>query len=176
MTGTTAAHLPGHAKLVELKELGDAHAVYKILSACSGSCKMMYAMRTTLPEWASPVLQDFDATVRETLEATLGSAIDDESWQQAQLSTSSGGLGLRSSNSHATAAFLASSTCSAELCQKIDPDFTWDDSGLGVVAGQYNARVPATKWVTVDQPPAEGEGGLKQSDLSEALEKLSLPT
>ena len=127
--------LPAQAKLAELKELGDAHTAYKILSACLGSCKMMYAMRTTRPEWASTVLQDFDATIRETIESTLGSAIDDESWQQAQLSTASGGLGLRSANTHAAAAFLASSTCSVELCRKIDPDFTWDDAGLRAVAG-----------------------------------------
>ena len=162
---------PSLEKLAELKELGDAHAAYKILSTCMSSCKMMYAMRTTRPEWAGPVLQDFDAVIRETLESTLGSAIDEASWQQAQLSAASGGLGLRSSTVHAPAAFLASSTCSFELCQKIDPDFTWDDVGLGAVAGQYNARVPAAKWVTVDQAPAEGVGGLKQSDLSEALEE-----
>ena len=42
--------LPAQAKLAELKELGDAHAAYKILSSCLGSCKMMYAMRTTRPE------------------------------------------------------------------------------------------------------------------------------
>ena len=30
---------------------------------------------------------------------------------------------------------------------------------------------PATKWVAVDHPPAESEGGLKPSDLSEALEE-----
>ena len=41
---------PARDKLEELKELGDAHAAYKILSACLGSCKMMYAMRTTQPE------------------------------------------------------------------------------------------------------------------------------
>ena len=110
--------IPAQAKLTELRDLGDAHAAYKILSTCLGSCKMMYAMRTIRPEWASTVLLDFDATIRETLESTLGSAIDDESWQQAQLSTASGGLGLRSANTHATAAFLAGSTCSAELCQQ----------------------------------------------------------
>ena len=67
---------------MKLKELGDAPATYNILSACLGSCKMMYAMRTTLPEWASPVLQDFDATIRETIEATLGSAIGHEARHQ----------------------------------------------------------------------------------------------
>lgn len=71
--------LLAQAKLAELEELGDAHAAYKILSACLGSCKMLYAMRTTRPKWASLVLQDFDAAVLETLEATFGSAIDDVS-------------------------------------------------------------------------------------------------
>ena len=31
--------------------------------------------------------------------------------------------------------------------------------------------MPASKKVAVNQPPAQGEGGLKQSDLSEALEE-----
>ena len=162
---------PCKDKLEELKELGDAHAAHKILSACLGSCKMMYAMRTTRPEWASPVLQDFDSILRETLESTLGTQIDDESWQQTQLSTAAGGLGLRSAHTHAPAAFLASTTGCQEICQKIDLNYVWDGSGLDTAAGLYNAQVPASKWVAVDHPPAEGEGGLKQSDLSEALEE-----
>jgi hypothetical protein len=102
---------------------------------------------------------------------TLGTAVDDASWRQAQLGTASGGLGLRSADAHAPAAYLASSTCSLELCQKIDPGFSWDDAGLGTVAGQHNTCVPATKRVSMDLPPAEAEGGLKQSDLSEALDE-----
>ena len=62
---------------------------------------------TVRPEWAGLVLQDFDAIVRETFESTLGSAIDDESWQQAQLSLAAGGFGLRCGNAHAPAASLA---------------------------------------------------------------------
>ena len=72
------------------------------------------------------MLHDFDSIVRETLESTLGTQIDDESWRQAQLSTAAGGLGLRSANTHAPAAFLDSSTCSQELCQKISPNYIWD--------------------------------------------------
>ena len=64
--------------------------------------------------------------IRETLESTLGTSVNDKSWQQAQLNTTAGGLGLRSTNNHSPAAFLASSTCSNELCQKLDPDYAWD--------------------------------------------------
>ena len=96
------------------------------------------------------MLQDFDSLVRGTLESTLCWQIDDGSWQQAQLSTAAGGLGLRNANTNAPAAFLASSTCSRELCQKINPNYAWDGCGLDAAAGQYSSRVPAYRWVAVD--------------------------
>ncbi|CAE8590934.1 unnamed protein product, partial [Polarella glacialis] len=37
---------PARGMLEELANLGDAHAEYKILSRCMGSCKVMYSMRT----------------------------------------------------------------------------------------------------------------------------------
>ena len=56
-------------RLSELIGLEDTHAAYKILSTCLGSCKMMYAMRTTRSDWAGEVCRDFDALVKETCEA-----------------------------------------------------------------------------------------------------------
>ena len=98
-------------------------------------------MRTTRSDWASPALLEFDSVLRETLESILGTPLDDESWQQAQLSTTTGGMGLCSADAHAPAAFLASTTSSCELCKKIDSNFAWgsEDTGLDAAAGLYNA-------------------------------------
>ena len=53
-------------RLQELTGLEDTHAAYKILSSCLGSCKMMYAMRTTRSDWAVEVCREFDSLIRET--------------------------------------------------------------------------------------------------------------
>ena len=87
-------------RLLALKDLGDAHAAYKILSMCLGSCKLMYAMRTTRSDWVREVCAEYDALVKETTESILGVALPNMAWKQVCLSASAGGLGLRSSKDH----------------------------------------------------------------------------
>ena len=59
-------------RLDALKDLGDSHSAYKILSMCLGSCKMMYAMRTTRSDWAQEVFAEFDTLLKETADSILG--------------------------------------------------------------------------------------------------------
>ena len=115
-------------RLDALKDLGDAHSAYKILSTCLGSCKMMYAMRTTRSDWAQEVFAEFDVLLllRETAESILGMPLHEFAWQQACLSNSGGGLGLRSAAAHAPAAFAASASATWHLCKAVDPHFFWD--------------------------------------------------
>ena len=77
---------PSRARLSALKDLEDAHAAYKILSSCLGSCKVMYAMRTTRSDWATEVCGEYDALVREVAESLLGVSLPDTTWKHACLS------------------------------------------------------------------------------------------
>ena len=62
---------------------------------------------------------DFDAIIRQSLERIVGGPLSDWSWLKASLPSSRGGLNLRSASLHAPAAFLASSSCSQSLVERI---------------------------------------------------------
>ena len=59
--------------------------------------------------------------VRESLNRTLGASLGDLAWLQAQLSVARGGLGLRSSFIHSSAAFLTSFLSSQHLILQMAP-------------------------------------------------------
>ena len=161
-------------KFNELAELGDSHAAYKILSRCMGSCKMMYAMRTTRPDCAVAVFSDFDILTRSALERAFGTALPDLAWRQAMLSTSEGGLGVRSAALHAPAAFLASTFHTWPLCQEIDPSHVWEGawagSGVSAAAQMLNRCLPAEDAVDCTEPPTMASTP-EQSELSRAIDK-----
>lgn len=58
--------------------------------------------------WFNPLLQEFDSITREALSRILGGPASDEAWSQAKLPISMGGIGLRSAEDHAAAAFSVS--------------------------------------------------------------------
>jgi len=78
--------------------LHDAQAANTLLMHCLGSCKVMYAMCTTRPDWIATELAGFDAALRETFETATGTT----------LFLKKGGLGLQSAALHASAAYLVS--------------------------------------------------------------------
>ena len=69
----------------------------------------------------------------------------DLEWSLATLSTRSGGLGLRSTELHSSAAFISSQVACKELCQKIDPNYTWDPNNesndVYAALVEYNTKV-----------------------------------
>ena len=82
------------------------------------------AMRCTRPDFIRDSLGSFDAAVIAAMGATLGEALPDAARAQAQLSTSAGGLGLRSAREHAECAFLASMGCTYALCKELDSNLS----------------------------------------------------
>ncbi|KAL5500379.1 hypothetical protein EMCRGX_G011931 [Ephydatia muelleri] len=74
----------------------------------NGFCRLAHLARATPPSLAMTSLQLFDEDVRRSF--SLCTAVDttDVAWQQAQLSLSRGGLGMRSLSLHSPAAFIAS--------------------------------------------------------------------
>ena len=83
-----------------------------LLRTCSGFCKLSHLARATPPSLSVKALELFDQDVRSCLSQSTSVDLTDVSWNQAQLSLSRGGLGMRSLMLHAPAAYIAS-VCSS---------------------------------------------------------------
>ena len=73
-------------------------------------------------------LEEFSSDLRHALQQMMNTHIDDDGWIQARLGIKTGGLGLRGSDDHAAASFLASTMACQQLCSAIDPNFDYSDS------------------------------------------------
>ena len=91
------------------------------------------------------------------------------------VSTSGGGLGLRSAAAHAPAAFVASANNTWNLCCQIDSSFTWEGAdsmlGLSTSANLLNNSLPPEDHVARNIVPSNEDAFLEQTDLSDELEK-----
>ena len=96
--------------LALLKEVGsvDSQVALMLLCQCGGFCRMVHIARCTPPSVALEGLHLFDEEVRQTFSDSMSIDPSDSVWQQAQLSLSRGGLGLRSASLHSSAAFMSS--------------------------------------------------------------------
>ena len=74
---------------------------------CGGFCRFAHLARATPPSLAMTSLQLFDEDVRRSFSLCTAVHTTDVAWQQAQLSLSRGGLGMRSLSLHSPAAFTA---------------------------------------------------------------------
>ena len=97
--------------LLELAD-SDLHVTFSLLRICGGFCKLVHISRTTHPSLSSEALGAFDGETRFCFSACLAADVTDATWQQAQLSLSFGGLGLRSLALHSSSALLASFSAS----------------------------------------------------------------
>ena len=98
----------------QIEEVGalDPQVALLLLRTCSGFCKLAHLARATPPLLSVKGLELFDLDVRDCLSQSTSVDMTDVSWNQAQLSLSRGGLGLRSLMFHAPAAYIAS-VCSS---------------------------------------------------------------
>ena len=76
------------------------------------------------------ILREFDTAVRDCVEMFLGCSFDEGEWTLATLSTKLGGLGLRSTEHHSPAAYVASQAACHELCPKLDTQFKWEPNNI----------------------------------------------
>ena len=158
--------------LTALGEVPDPQVALKLLRSCAGFSKMVYSMRVVPASFHADALQTFDAKVRACFEQFTCLHPDDEQWAQANLSTDSGGLGLRSLAQHSSAAFLASRSSCVELCQQLDPSHTFQSTdGLEpaperLAFDAYNSSVNDD-----DRLPLNVSVALSQKDLSAAIGK-----
>lgn len=132
--------------LEALGDLENAQVALHLLRQCAGFCRLSYLARVVPPCVHTEALLALDGAVRACFEQLSNSTPTDDSWAQAQLSLKTGGLGLRSAERHAPAAYVASRAACSALCRLLDPAYTDDDTGdaehLGAARRAYNAQLP----------------------------------
>ena len=107
--------------LERLGELGDVQCGYLLLRTCSSYAKLMYSIRTTPSLSQRAGLRNFDAAVRTAFSKLTQLYPDEAEWDRARWCTAAGGLGLRSVEDHADAAFAASIVSTLPLQMAIFP-------------------------------------------------------
>ena len=119
-------------------KLMPSHDSLYLLRNVFTSPRLMYLLRTA-PCTDSPVLPSFDATIRESLSATLNVELSDVRWAQASLPVRWGGLGVRSVVLLAPSAYLASAASTAELTSSLLPAHLRDieDSGTAIALSTW---------------------------------------
>lgn len=114
------------AKLVELRRLSNrlsllsAHDALFLLKNCFSIPKLTYSLRCA-PCYGSQLLADYDSVMRSTLQSILNIQLTDETWEQATLPASSGGIGVRKASHVALPAFLSSVVSSQPLVTELLP-------------------------------------------------------
>ena len=106
-----------------------------LIRLCGGFCRLNHIARATPPSFSFKALQLFDEDVRRCFSSSTGIDASDAAWQQAQLSLSRGGQGLRSLAHHASAAFISSLSSSG-----LAPN---SSQHLSDAVGMFNQLVPA---------------------------------
>ena len=132
--------------LRRIAELGNSQCSYVLLKQCAGFAKLTYSIRTVPPELHRQALQSFSAHLQKALADIVAElAIEDRTWELAQLSIQKGGVGLRTAERHASAAYLASVRSCQECCQSVDAAFDPSDScgALGVESAlaEFNEQI-----------------------------------
>ena len=88
--------------------LEDPHTEFALLRSCLAYPKLSFLLRTVDTSGMSDQLQEFDRITREGLTRILGCPVGERAWLQARLPVTVGGLGLRTAEDHAPAAYAAS--------------------------------------------------------------------
>ena len=110
-------------------KLSHKHVALHLLRHCLTATKVQYLARTAPSPMIRSLLVHYDGAVRNTLEDILETKLSEVQRRQAQLSTSKGGLGLRSAVAVADAAYVASCRASWRplLPQTVRSNRRWPD-------------------------------------------------
>ena len=131
--------------LKALGELPDPQVALTLLRHCASFGKLVFSLRVVPHRKHSDALRDFDCAVRDCIESFLCCSFSDSEWSLASLSTKMGGLGVRNTEQHSSAAFLASQSACKDLCKKLDPSYVtnpvnqWTDCHSAIA--DYNTKV-----------------------------------
>jgi hypothetical protein len=134
-----------------LKELNDPQASFIILSYCASFCRMVFFMRTSPHTHLDKSTMRYDRLVMEAFETSVGFPLNDTNIWCAQLSVRNGGLGLRNSYLHRSAAYTASfSTCCPLLRRILKEEPNNGHFALGIA--DLAAIVPVERQSELVQP------------------------
>ena len=159
--------------LTALGELPDPQVALSLLRYCASFSKLVYSLRVVSHHKHSSALKGFDTAVQDCVESFLGCSFSDSDWTLATLSTKMGGLGLRSTELHSPAAFLASQVACREMCPKLDNKYVWDSnnsqSNIARALKDYNERVEINR-----QMQSIDDKCPRQQALSQAIDDHTL--
>ena len=131
--------------LAALGELPDPQVALTLLRHCSSFSKLVYSLRVVPFQKHKQALQDFDIAIQDCVESFLGCSFSEAEWTLATLSTKMGGLGLRSTELHSSAAYLASQVACHKHCLQLDKNFKWDptdqETDTSKALTDYNSKV-----------------------------------
>ena len=127
-----------------LEDVGsvDPQVALLLLHQCGSFCKMVHLARSTPPSLMADAMQMFDNDIHHAFAECIAVDAFGNSWQQAKLSFSRGGLGLRSLSHHSAAAYI-SSVSASEQC-------TVSMSHLFTSVNLFNALIPPADAITLN--------------------------
>ena len=133
-----------------LPNMKDPHSEFVLLRSCLSLPKIMFNLRTLDTSPHSEILMAFDNMIREALNRILGTALDENAWNQAKLPVSMGGLGLRAALDHAPAAFISSHLAAGEIIHKLtgESSTTSSQSSHEILDALENLSVKVGETVT----------------------------
>ena len=155
------------ALLDGLNRLDHLQSSFLLLLFCASFCKMVWYIRTIPPELIADSCSQFDISVIQEFEFLIGNGLPPHSILQAQLGTKLGGLGLRSSTTHAAAAYI-SSFFSSKVLAELFLGKEISNSFIQASLSSFNSLVDPNSLLTMDSPIAD------QNLLSSAIDQQSL--
>jgi hypothetical protein len=134
-------------KISEFRRLADrlkklnAHDAFFLLKNCFSLPKLQYILRCS-PCYNSPILTQYDDTIRDTLQSILNIELSETAWVQATLPVKRGGIGIRLATQVSLPAFLSSVGSSSELVMQILPSRLHSTAGVN----DLTFTVAAEEW------------------------------
>ena len=105
----------------------DKHDALFLLKNSLSVPRVTYLLRTS-PCFNSPVLQEYDDLLLDTLKQVLNCDLSENQWARASLPVATGGLGIRATRDVALPAFLSSVKASFNLSRRINHTYVEDQS------------------------------------------------
>ena len=145
ITANSEKHEEAKALLLKLEEVSavDPHVAFSLLRQCAGFCKLAHLARGTPPSQAISALEAFDHNIRATFSRCTVDDTFNQAWQQAELSLSRGGLGIRSLSRHSPAAYIASLSSSGAV--------PLSQEHLIHAVELFNSLVPSSEAVSMEE-------------------------
>jgi Reverse transcriptase (RNA-dependent DNA polymerase) len=147
--------------LFKSQALNDPQKELLLLRSCSGTPKLVYWLRTCVPDYIENELKGFDRVVDDALQHIIGSPLGNEDRVLAHLPLSMGGLGVPSAFFNADAAFVASVGSSWFLQKSTTLRFGFNEAILRLTS--KGAEVPVLINMLEATPPSTPIKGFSQA-------------